>query len=410
MEQPSNDSSRPTEKMYDDHNGFELQSLDSSSHSHRTSTEVFPEYSENYSTSVLKERRRCPRCRAPNNQENSYTIIYCISCSKPFQWENAEKINTKRRPRRSSNVALMKAKMVEKDISLESRNTKVLKRRARAGLQHFDERLSGENADKLVSGQESTDTTGELTPETLEQLSEKEKCVNTSRSRPVIEPNDLGNSCRRKPRCRPPKSVLHNNSKATSISSNHFIELSGSRNSHHSYNTSHSLPSSSTTPTICQQPARYVPMTMRPTANLSAAYATISSASEAYVKADAVKETYRTRQQEIQDYTTWQKIKWRCQLKPCTEAPEGCFYKSKTQHGRVDGEGKHGDGCCEIIGCRACCCTYGCQIFGPAACCEGCGCVKCCGVEHGCWDALDVCFGQKGCVTSCFRALGFCKT
>lgn len=161
---------------------------------------------------------------------------------------------------------------------------------------------------------------------------------------------------------------------------------------------------------IRHQPLRRSKMTMFPHPGLSPASTAIATNSEAYQLSEAAKAPLRARQRQIEEHTSWQRTKWRCQLKPCWEAPGGCFYGTSIR-GNVHGDGTdgtghgHGDGCCEMMGLRSYFCTVGCQHFGEDGCCEGCGCVRCCAWEHGIWDALDACFGENGCLVKCFGGL-----
>lgn len=407
-----------TENSCHGDNGVELQKLDDNVGTQRASTDVFPRPSED---GANREQRRCPRCRSPNIQENHYTIIYCATCSKPFEWVKAEKISTKQLTNQSSDTAPRSGSMLPKkgtlcdslcgDDNLETKShAKGVGKRSDTDPQRLDGESSRENA---ISEQESMGVSSprKLIPETPQQPNLKAKHSNKSGKQPYSEASDAKSSSRRLPSAGPSKSALHD-SKTTNNSENRFIEPSRSHKSRKFSRRTHSLPFSSQIQPIGNQPTRFVPMIMRPTADLSEAYATISAASETHKTAFVAKEPLRTRAMEIENYTDWQRMKWRCQMKPCSEAQEGCFYKAETRHRRTDTDGNEteygdGDGCCEMMGCREFCCAYGCQAFGPAGCCEGGGCVQCCGFEHGRWDAMDVCFEEEGCVTTWFKGVKF---
>jgi hypothetical protein len=104
----------------------------------------------------------------------------------------------------------------------------------------------------------------------------------------------------------------------------------------------------------------------------------------------------RSRQQEIDAFSPWQRFVWHVQLMPCWEAPGACCYKSPARAEDGTGHGR-ADGCCELMGLRRCCCKMGLQHCGDEGCCEGCGCARCCGWRCGFWNICDGWFETDGC-------------
>ncbi|KAF1939152.1 hypothetical protein EJ02DRAFT_265307 [Clathrospora elynae] len=162
---------------------------------------------------------------------------------------------------------------------------------------------------------------------------------------------------------------------------------------------------------VTDQPSSYINMSYMSAEAHAALVKTIQqSLKESHDRDEAHYGAARRKAREMENRSTWEVCKWRCQFKPCWEESQGCFYVSPPMldydgnpipHGP---DGGHEDGCCETCGCRACCCRFGCRHMGGEGCCEGCGCVKCCGWEHGCWNLCDCCFADGAYVTRGWRA------
>ncbi|OAL50174.1 hypothetical protein IQ07DRAFT_48583 [Pyrenochaeta sp. DS3sAY3a] len=145
---------------------------------------------------------------------------------------------------------------------------------------------------------------------------------------------------------------------------------------------------------ISQQPGRHAPMKKKPhrtTRDFTAAHAAMSANSIAHQRAEAAKAPLRAQVRAMDNWSSWKRFRWGCQMKPLWEAEGACCHKTNDEGVRATKYG-HADGCCEVLGLRGCFCLLGGRLFGAEGCCEGCGCVRCCGWEHRCWDLW---FGGK---------------